>query len=68
MDMPCSSTPVVRPRQALQRFRVAFQSINAVGNHDTSISVLNHTAYPLAVYASQRRLPDATQDSLPAGG
>ena len=25
-------------------------------------------AYPLAVYASQRRLPGTTQDSLPAGG
>ena len=31
-----------------------------------SLSGLNHTARTLAVYASQRRLPDATQDSLPA--
>jgi len=33
-----------------------------------TISGLNHTAYSLAVYASQRRLPDTTQHSLPAGG
>ncbi|GHC16440.1 hypothetical protein GCM10008094_02110 [Aidingimonas halophila] len=32
------------------------------------ISVLNHTACSLAVYASQCRLPDTTQHSLPAGG
>jgi len=32
------------------------------------MSMLYHTAYSLDVYASQRRLPDATQGSLPAGG
>lgn len=32
------------------------------------ISVLNHTACSLAVYASQWRLPDTMQHSLPAGG
>jgi len=29
------------------------------------ISGLNHTAFDLAVYASQGRLPATTQDSLP---
>ena len=33
--------------------------------HDKVISGLNHTAFDLAVYASQRRSPAPTQDSLP---
>ena len=32
------------------------------------ISGLNHTAFDLAVYASQWRSPAPTQDSLPAAG
>ena len=32
------------------------------------ISGLNHTAFDLAVYASQGRSPATTQDSLPAAG
>jgi hypothetical protein len=32
------------------------------------ISGLNHTAFDLAVYASQGRSPVPTQDSLPAAG
>ena len=32
------------------------------------ISGLNHTAFDLAVYASQWRSPATTQDSLPAAG
>jgi hypothetical protein len=32
------------------------------------ISGLNHTAFDLAVYASQGRSPTPTQDSLPAAG
>ena len=39
-----------------------------VGDLDSIISVLYRTAYALVVYASQWRLPDTTQDSLPAGG
>ena len=34
----------------------------------TRISGLHHTAFGLAVYASQRRLPATTQDSLPVAG
>jgi hypothetical protein len=34
----------------------------------TQISGLNHTAFDLAVYASQGRSPATTQDSLPAAG
>ena len=30
-------------------------------------TTLKNTYYSLAVYTSQRRLPDATKDSLPAG-
>ena len=36
--------------------------------HDEEISGLNHTAFDLAVYASQWRSPATTQDSLPAAG
>ena len=36
--------------------------------HDKEISGLNHTAFDLAVYASQWRSPAPTQDSLPAAG
>ena len=32
------------------------------------LSTLNSTAFGLAVYASQGRLPDTTQDSLPVAG
>ena len=32
------------------------------------LSTLNSMAFGLAVYASQRRLPDTTQDSLPVAG
>ena len=35
---------------------------------DYPVSGLNHTALVLAVYASQRRSPVPTQDSLPAAG
>ena len=41
--------------------------LNSVGSHDQILRGLNHAARSLAVYASQRRSPDATQDSLPAG-
>ena len=32
------------------------------------LSTLNSMAFGLTVYASQRRLPDTTQDSLPVAG
>ena len=35
--------------------------------HNATTTGLNHTAYRLAVYASQSRPPVPTQDSLPAG-
>jgi hypothetical protein len=47
---------------------VAFHLGDGVGTHDFAISGLNHAAYMLAVYASQRRSPDTTQDSLRLGG
>jgi hypothetical protein len=55
--MPCSQTPVdlhAGPLRvfALQHFGVAFRHCNSVGSYD-DISGLHHTAYTLAVYASQ---------------
>ena len=38
------------------------------GSPRVVISGLNHTAFDLAVYASQGRFPATTQDSLPAAG
>ena len=66
--MPYSPTPVERRRLGLRRRRrVAFRQTEGVGLHDATITGLNHTAYALAVYASQLRSPAPTQDSLPAG-
>ena len=48
-----SAWPLVIARQRLPRL---------------GLSTLNRMAFGLAVYASQRRLPDATQDSVPAAG
>jgi hypothetical protein len=55
--MPCSQTPVdlrAGPVRvfALQHLGVAFRQCNGVGSND-DISGLHHTAYTLAVYASQ---------------
>ncbi len=47
---------------------VAFRRLKNVGSRKAVTSGLNHKAYTLAVYASPRRSPDATQDSLPVGG
>jgi len=66
--MPCSPTPVERRRLGLIDAAVlpsVFPRTSAPTN--ISISGLNHTAYGLAVYASQLRSPAPTQDSLPAG-
>src|SRR5208337_2684572 len=38
------------------------------GSPRVLISGLNHTAFDLAVYASQWKLPTTAQDSLPAAG
>src|SRR4029077_1832572 len=43
-------------------------SDNDEGSTRALISGLNHTAFDLAVYASQGRSPATTQDSLPAAG
>ena len=54
--------PALRPRwdlraRPLRRVDVAFRQLDDVGSHDSLISGLNHTAYMLAVYASQPGLP-----------
>ena len=41
---------------------------NDEGSRQEKISGLNHTAFDLAVYASQWKSPAPTQDSLPAAG
>src|SRR5437763_6868002 len=43
-------------------------SVNDEGSLRRLISGLNHTAFDLAVYASQWRSPAPTPDSLPAAG
>jgi len=58
-DMPCSSTPTgpAGPSQ-FSPPDTAFRRGNGVGSRDDAIlSGLNHTACPLAVYASQPRSP-----------
>ena len=49
---------------------VAFPTVDSVGSAFWHLSRLNHTAYSLAVYASQLGFLriDTTQDSLPADG
>jgi hypothetical protein len=56
-------TEDVRP---LRRLDMAPACVNNEGSRDEKVSGLDHTALGLAVYASQWRLPDTTQDSLPA--
>jgi len=56
--MPCSQTPVEPTAPGpLGAADVAFRSRNGVGLHVFLISGLNHTAYTLAVYASQPGSP-----------
>ena len=59
VNMPCSPTPVgpFAPGQ-IKRAGAAFRDSYCVGPHNYMLSRLNHTAYSLAVYASQRRLPE----------
>lgn len=68
-DMPCSWTPVDRDVRPLRRRGFCLPSeprTSAPPPH--KISGLDHTACPLAVYASPGALLQQTQDSLPAGG
>jgi hypothetical protein len=67
VPMPCSRTPV-GPRTPGHYGASTWPPLVSTTEAPatTSISGLNRTALGLAVYASQRRLPDTTQDSLPA--
>ena len=68
-----SACPALRPRwsgDVLVSRDVAVLPSVALKTSAPTITVitgLNHTAYGLAVYASQSRSPVPTQDSLPAG-
>jgi len=68
---PCSPTPARPGSSSGPRSRLpdaAPASDNDEGSPRGLISGLNRTAFDLAVYASQRRSPATTQDSLPAAG
>ena len=75
-DVPCSSTPAGPTGQGLfSPVDAAFRSCNGVGSSDVqTLSGLNHTAHPLAVYASQQgllpnhaRLASGCRPTLPGG-
>ena len=69
--MPCSLTPVELLAPGPYGAGVLSPLYRYQDNpDDTFLSRLNHTAFGLAVYASQAPLRDhsPTQDSLPAGG
>jgi hypothetical protein len=64
-NMPCSSTPVGPQRQAISALRYCLPPFVTTSAPTTStLTGLNHTACPLAVYASSPQLPATTQDSL----
>ena len=68
---PCSQIPVgpdPRERTAGQRIRHGPRIRRRRRLATSSISGLYHTAFGLAVYASQWKLPATTQDSLPVAG
>jgi hypothetical protein len=68
---PCSPTPVgpdPRERTPCQRIRHGPRIRRRRRLTTSRISGLNHTAFGLAVYASQWKLPATTQDSLPVAG
>ena len=76
VDVPCSSTPAGPVGQAIfGPSGAAFRSRYVVGSRDVKIlSGLNHTAHPLAVYASQpgllpdhARLASGCWPALPGG-
>src|SRR5438067_399286 len=68
VHMPCSSTPVGPPRQAISTLRYCLPLLLPRRPPPQPLSGLNHTACPLAVYASSPRSLVATQDSLPTAG
>src|SRR6266516_3765905 len=64
-DMPCSSTPVGPRRQAISAPRCCLPPfVTTSAPTMCTLTGLNHTACPLAVYASSSQLPATTQDSL----
>ena len=68
---PCSQTPVgpdPRERTPCQRTRHGPRIRRRRRLATNRISGLSHTAFGLAVYASQWKLPATTQDSLPVAG
>jgi hypothetical protein len=68
---PCSSDPGVTRHASGSRCSRCLARpprLTKTRAHDKEISRLNHTAFDLAVYASQGRSPATTQDSLPAAG
>ena len=76
VDVPCSSTPAGPVGQAIfSPTDAAFRRHNVVGSRNAKIlSRLNHTAHPLAVYASQpgllpdhARLASGCWPALPGG-
>ena len=57
--MPRSATPTCLPRQAILVARdAAFRLVHDVGQGNLDLTRLNHAAHMLAVYASQRWLPE----------
>src|SRR5262249_36625764 len=67
---PCSPTPVGPGRLSGPRVSCLARPprLTKTKAHHDEISGLNRTAFDLAVYASQWRLPATAQDSLPAAG
>ena len=67
VPMPCSRTPV-GPRTPGHCGASTWPPLGSTTKAPAmrEVSGLNHTALGLAVYASQWRSPDTTQDSLPA--
>ena len=68
---PCSPTPAgpfTRFGSRCHANDAAPAHVHNEGSPHRVFSGLNHTAFDLAVYASQRKLPTPTQDSLLAAG
>ena len=64
LGIPRTHAPATHPGRTLAG--VAFRFPESVGSVRVPISELLAAAYVLAIYASQRSLPSAAQDSLPA--
>ncbi len=68
---PCSSTPVGPAKFCGTKCNAtdaALEHVHNEGSWRLSFSGLNRTAFDLAVYASQGKSPNPTQDSLLAAG